>query len=96
MLQPPQDFSDLPSTSAVRSLPGFRPTASRSAHLGLTPVPDAITAPGEDLVELVRQLQACTPLRQLSNMEARTVFELLLQRGWRVVRIDDRRRPSNG
>jgi hypothetical protein len=60
------------------------------------PVPDAITAPGEDLDELVRQLQACTPLYQLSNMEARTVFELLLQRGWRVVRIDDRRRPSNG
>ena len=55
---------------------------------------DAITAPGEDLDELVRQLQACTPLHQLSNMEARTVFELLLQRGWRVVRVKDARAYS--
>jgi hypothetical protein len=50
-------------------------------------VPDAITAPGEDLDGLVRQLQACTPLHQLSNMEARTVFELLLARGWRIVKV---------
>ena len=50
-------------------------------------MPDTITGPGEELDELVRQLQACTPLHQLSSMEARTVFELLLQRGWRVVRV---------
>ena len=48
---------------------------------------DAIIAPGEDLDELVRQLQACTPLHQLSNMEARAVFELLLMRGYRIVRV---------
>jgi hypothetical protein len=48
---------------------------------------DAITRPGEDLDALVRQLQACTPLHQLTNMEARTVFELLLQRGWRITKV---------
>jgi hypothetical protein len=73
--------------------------ALRSAHLRLPLMSDAIAAPGDDLDELVRQLQACTPLHQLSSMEARTVFELLLQRGWRVVRVkdaNDRRRPENG
>jgi hypothetical protein len=46
-----------------------------------------ITGPGPELDELVRTLQACSPLHQLSSMEARTVFELLLQRGWRFVRL---------
>ena len=32
-LPQPHDFRDPPSTSALRSLPGFRPMASRSAHL---------------------------------------------------------------
>ena len=51
------------------------------------PVPDAISFPGPELDELVRTLMACTPLHQLSNMEARTVFELLLARGWRIVKV---------
>ena len=50
-------------------------------------MPDAITYPGPELDELVRTLMACTPLHQLSSMEARTVFELLLHRGWRIVRV---------
>jgi hypothetical protein len=49
--------------------------------------PDTIAYPGPELDEIVRQLQACTPLHQLTSMEARTVFELLLQRGWRIVRV---------
>jgi hypothetical protein len=36
----------------------------------------------DELGELVRMLQAQSPLCQLSNMEARTVFELLQQRGY--------------
>ena len=51
------------------------------------PVPDAITYPGPELDELVRTLMACTPLHQLSSMEARVVFELLLLRGWRIVKV---------
>ena len=88
MLPQPQGSSVQPNISAPQSLPGFKPTASRLAHPRLMLVPDAITAPGEDLDGLVRQLQACTPLHQLSNMEARTVFELLLARGWRIVGQD--------
>jgi hypothetical protein len=38
----------------------------------------------EQLGALVRMLQAQTPLCRLSNMEARTVFELLLQRGYKI------------
>jgi len=38
-----------------------------------------------DLQSLVRLLQEKTPLHQLSNMEARTVFEFLIQRGYRIV-----------
>ena len=49
-------------------------------------MPDAISYAGPELDELVRTLMACTPLHQLSSMEARTVFELLLHRGWRIVR----------
>jgi hypothetical protein len=48
---------------------------------------EAIAYPGHELDELVRMLQACTPLHQLSAMEARVVFELLLQRGWRIVKV---------
>ena len=51
------------------------------------PVPDTITYPGPELEELVRMLQAHTPLYQLSNMDCRAIFELLLQRGWRIVRV---------
>jgi hypothetical protein len=39
----------------------------------------------EDLGALVRLLQEKTPLHQISNMEARTVFEFMLQRGWRII-----------
>jgi hypothetical protein len=38
-----------------------------------------------DLQAMVRMLQACTPLHQLSSMEARTVFELLLQRNYKII-----------
>lgn len=41
---------------------------------------------GDDLGELVRLLQAHTPLERLSNMEARTVFEFMQQRGYEVHR----------
>lgn len=50
-------------------------------------MPDAISYAGPELDELVLTLMACTPLHQLSSMEARTVFEVLLQRGWRIVRV---------
>jgi hypothetical protein len=33
-------------------------------------------------------LQAHTPLHQLSNMEARTVFEFMQQRGYRITKDD--------
>lgn len=51
--------------------------------------PDASRAAGskmteDELGELVRMLQAHTPLVQLSNMEARAVFELMQQRGYRI------------
>ena len=43
-----------------------------------------------DLGILVRMLQSKSPLEQISNMEARVVFELLQQRGWRIIpRKDD-------
>jgi hypothetical protein len=35
-----------------------------------------------DINALVIMLQAHTPLERLSNMEARTVFELMQQRGY--------------
>jgi hypothetical protein len=38
----------------------------------------------EQLGALVRILQAQSPLCRLSNMEARTVFDLLLQRGYKI------------
>jgi hypothetical protein len=44
----------------------------------------------EGLGELVRMLQAHTPLVELSNKEARAVFELMQQRGYR-----SRRRPTD-
>lgn len=39
-----------------------------------------------ELSELVLMLQAKSPLERLSNMEARTVFELMQQRGYKVTR----------
>jgi hypothetical protein len=40
--------------------------------------------PEHELGELVRLLQDKSPLVRLTNMEARTVFELLQQRGYRI------------
>ena len=37
-----------------------------------------------DINALVIVLQAHTPLERLSNMEARTVFEFMGQRGYRI------------
>jgi hypothetical protein len=37
-----------------------------------------------DLQALVRLLQEKTPLHQLSNMEARTVFEWMLQQNYTI------------
>jgi hypothetical protein len=39
-----------------------------------------------ELDQLVRMLQAKSPLERRSNMEARTVFELMQQRGYRITR----------
>jgi len=39
----------------------------------------------DDIHALVRLLQEHTPLHQLSNMEARTVFEFLQQRGYQII-----------
>jgi hypothetical protein len=39
-----------------------------------------------ELHALVRELQASSPLGQLSSMEARTVFELLQQRGYGITK----------
>jgi len=39
-----------------------------------------------ELGELVLMLQAKSPLERLSNMEARTVFELMQQRGYKITR----------
>lgn len=39
-----------------------------------------------DLSALVLMLQAASPLAQLSNMEARTVFELMQQRGYIITK----------
>jgi hypothetical protein len=64
--------------------------ASRSAHLRLRPVPEApytIIGPGPELDELVRMLQAHSPLERLSNMEARTVFELMIMRGFKIAKV---------
>jgi hypothetical protein len=35
--------------------------------------------------QLVLELQKSSPLGQISNMEARVVFERLQQRGWKIV-----------
>lgn len=37
-----------------------------------------------ELSEMVLMLQSTSPLVRLSNMEARTVFELLQQRGYKI------------
>jgi hypothetical protein len=37
-----------------------------------------------ELSEMVLMLQSTSPLVRLSNMEARTVFELMQQRGWKI------------
>ena len=39
-----------------------------------------------EIAALVRMLQEHTPLHQLSNMEARTVFEFLQQRGYVITK----------
>lgn len=39
-----------------------------------------------DIGELVRLLQAHTPMERLSNMEARTVLEFMQQRGFKIVK----------
>jgi hypothetical protein len=49
---------------------------------------------GEDLAALVRLLQAHTPLERLSNMEARTVFEFMAHRGYRVVAQKEHAAPA--
>ena len=87
MLPQPQGSSVQPSISAPRSLPGFKPTASRLAHLGLMLVPDAITALARISTGLSGNCRPARPCTQLSNMEARTVFELLLARGWRIMKV---------
>ncbi len=38
----------------------------------------------DELGELIRMLQAQSPLEKLSYMEAVTVFELMEQRGYRI------------
>jgi hypothetical protein len=40
----------------------------------------------QELGELVMMLQARSPLVRLTNMEARTVFELLQQRGYKITK----------
>jgi hypothetical protein len=40
----------------------------------------------DDIAELGRLLQAHTPLERLTNMEARTVFELMQQRGYKITK----------
>jgi hypothetical protein len=53
----------------------------------MTDRPTAIMTAGDvDTDELVRLLQAHTPLEQLSNMQARTVLEFMEQRGYQIVR----------
>jgi len=39
-----------------------------------------------ELGELVLMLQSKSPLERLSNMEGRTVFELMQQRGYKITR----------
>ena len=41
----------------------------------------------DDIAELVRLLQAHTPLDRLTNMEARTVFEFMAQRGFQITKV---------
>jgi hypothetical protein len=53
-------------------------------HTEFSPHPRQQPMTTDELHALVRMLQACTPLGRLSNMEARTVFELLLQRGYSI------------
>ncbi len=38
-----------------------------------------------ELHAMVRMLQTCTPLGELSSMAARTIFELLIQRGYQII-----------
>jgi hypothetical protein len=57
--------------------------ASREQSPGLFVPREAMTE--QELGELVRLLQALSPLERLSNMEARTVFELMQQRGYKIV-----------
>jgi hypothetical protein len=40
----------------------------------------------EDIGEMVRLLHAHTPMERLSNMEARTVFEFMQQRGYKITK----------
>lgn len=47
----------------------------------------------DELNALVLMLQGCTPLVRLTNMEARTVFELLQQRGYKITKPAA---PANG
>jgi hypothetical protein len=42
----------------------------------------------EDLHALVRLLHEKTPLHQISNMEARTVFEFMEQRGFTITKTE--------
>jgi hypothetical protein len=42
----------------------------------------------EDLHALVRLLQEKTPLERLSNMEARTVFDFMEQRGYVITKTE--------
>jgi hypothetical protein len=49
-----------------------------------------------ELQAMVRLLQAATPLRQISNMEARVVFEYLEQLGYRIIPPADTRACLEG
>jgi predicted DNA-binding transcriptional regulator YafY len=40
----------------------------------------------DELSALVLMLQSVSPLGRLSNMEARTVFELMQQRGYKITK----------
>jgi hypothetical protein len=44
------------------------------------------TLTDQDLHELVMMLQSTSPLGRLSNMEARTVIELMQQRGYKITK----------
>ena len=54
------------------------------------------TLTDHELHELVMMLQSTSPLGRLSNMEARTVIELMQQRGYKITKpaaLNDRARP---